>query len=182
MMEATVLNLAELRRTNVVRCEKAFHKSVDEWSPERWALAMCGEAGEVANAVKKLIRGDGSVEAIADEIADVIIYGDLLAARLGIDLSAAVVKKFNEVSDRRGCDVKLKVGGESDHEREIAGLKVRSLIRRALPSPAAVGLGGAYWGLVAEVFALGSTSAIALCREMGRDPDTGKALESVKSV
>jgi len=60
------------------------------------------------NKVKKLRRGDPiKIEDIADEIADTIIYLDLLAARLEINLDDAVRRKFNEVSTRRMSDYKL---------------------------------------------------------------------------
>jgi hypothetical protein len=39
---------------------------------------------------------------IADEIADVVTYLDLLAHVLGVDLGRAAVAKFNEVSERVG--------------------------------------------------------------------------------
>ena len=81
---------------------------------------MAGEAGEACNAVKKLRRHqDGTntskdpaskeecVDAIAAELADTIIYADLLAARLGIDLGDAVREKFNAVSVLRGADERL---------------------------------------------------------------------------
>jgi len=77
------LTLASLREANVRRCE-AFGHAVEQWSAIRWALALFGEAGELANAVKKLIRGDGSKAAVAEEIADVLIYHDLLGARMNM--------------------------------------------------------------------------------------------------
>lgn len=121
-----MLEFDRLRQVNVERCEDAFFE-LESWSPSDWGLAMGGEGGEAAealaiaisgltvvgkcgqaqNAVKKLNRGDGSVEAVAKELADLIIYADLLAARLGIDLGQAVIDKFNEVSDKKGSSVKL---------------------------------------------------------------------------
>lgn len=44
---------------------------------------------------------------IADELADLVIYADLLAARLCIDLGGSVAKKFNIVSKERGSKIKL---------------------------------------------------------------------------
>lgn len=109
----------ELRHVNKHRCAQVFHP-INAWSPTDWACAMAGEAGEVCNAVKKLRRlADGTntakdpqteeacKKAIASEIADTVIYLDLLAARLGIDLGQAVCDKFNEVSDLRGSTFKL---------------------------------------------------------------------------
>jgi NTP pyrophosphatase (non-canonical NTP hydrolase) len=109
----SVLDFQTLRIQNVKRCEKAFH-SVDGWSESDWACAAAGEMGEICDAIKKRRRGwdkpgvtAPSVDDVGKEIADTICYLDLLAARLNIDLSAAVRDKFNEVSDRVGSDVRL---------------------------------------------------------------------------
>lgn len=48
-------------------------------------------------------------EEIGKEAADIVIYLDLLCTREGIDLGAEIVKKFNEVSDRVKCGVKIPV-------------------------------------------------------------------------
>jgi NTP pyrophosphatase (non-canonical NTP hydrolase) len=114
------MDLNELRAANVTRCEEVFHP-LDAWSPTDWACALGGEAGEALNAVKKLRRladGNntakdpqteaGAIRAIAEEIADTVIYADLLAARLSIDVSAAVREKFNAVSELRGSTVFLR--------------------------------------------------------------------------
>lgn len=102
------LSFRDLRQVNVARCADVFHEP-DSWSLERWALAMIGEAGEVCNAVKKIIRedGTGSVDDLAEELADVIIYCDLLAARARIDLDEAIRRKFNKVSAKRGSGLRL---------------------------------------------------------------------------
>ncbi len=118
-MNNTDLGLRQLREANVRRCERVFHK-LDEWSPCDWATAMAGECGEACNVIKKLRRLDGAdaskdspayreglLKDAAYELADLIIYADLLAARLGIDLAAAVTNKFNAVSDVRRSDVTL---------------------------------------------------------------------------
>ena len=47
---------------------------------------------------------------IADELADAIIYADLLATRLDVSLEDAIIRKFNEVSERMGSQFKI---GES---------------------------------------------------------------------
>ncbi len=114
------LNFDQLRDANVRRCEEVFH-AINDWSPTDWATAMAGECGEACNEVKKLRRLDGADakddtpyerqrlrRCIAEEIADLVIYADLLAARLGIDLAQAIVRKFNEVSDKRNSTVYLK--------------------------------------------------------------------------
>ena len=79
---------------------------------------MAGECGEACNEVKKLRRLDGADSGcdtqrkvlrkkIGRELADLVIYADLLAARLRIDLGKEVVGKFNEVSENRGSKVRL---------------------------------------------------------------------------
>lgn len=101
------LSFAELRLANVPRCEQVFH-SLTSWSPSDWSNAMAGECGEVANLTKKLRRGENiDTMELAYELADVVIYADLLAARLGIDLGSVVRAKFNVVSERRGSSVRL---------------------------------------------------------------------------
>lgn len=96
-----------LRVANVTRCEQSFH-SLSRWNPLEWAGAAAGEMGEAANLCKKLRRGeDIPVADIGDEIADTVIYLDLLAARLGMNLAACIKRKFNVVSDRVGSEVKL---------------------------------------------------------------------------
>jgi NTP pyrophosphatase (non-canonical NTP hydrolase) len=92
----------------------------DEWTGADWSNAMCGEAGETANVVKKLRRVETGTtpgpddppldrlrEMLAEEIADTVTYADLLAAHYGIDLAAAVADKFNRVSRRQGFPDRL---------------------------------------------------------------------------
>ena len=113
------LTFAKLRVVNVARCEAVFH-GLDRWSPTDWGCAMAGEAGEACNIIKKLRRLDDGpkpayyegektrlAEEAALELADVIIYCDLLAARLGYTLEEVVKTKFNVVSNRRGSHIKL---------------------------------------------------------------------------
>jgi len=65
------------------------------------ALAICGEAGELANLVKKMWRGDQvDVAEIQDEIADIRIYLGHLCRHLRIDLDGACERKLQEVADR----------------------------------------------------------------------------------
>lgn len=106
------MNLSDFREANVARCEQYFH-SIQSWSLSDWATAMMGEGGEACNLIKKLHRGDfddneaEALHKIADEIADMVTYADLLLAAIGTPLSFALRKKFNEVSDRKGCQIKI---------------------------------------------------------------------------
>jgi NTP pyrophosphatase (non-canonical NTP hydrolase) len=103
-----------LRAVNVARCRRWHPPSSEPWTCADWSNALCGEAGELANVIKKIRRhdtgavnrGDPSreqlVKAAADELADVVIYADLLAHHFGIDLGAAIKSKFNRTSEKFG--------------------------------------------------------------------------------
>jgi NTP pyrophosphatase (non-canonical NTP hydrolase) len=100
--------LEQLHEVNEMRSEAAFGFPLTDWSPMEWGCAIAGEAGELANFLKKKVRdGVDNKDDIAKEMADVIIYIDLLSSLLEIDLPAAIRNKFNEVSDRKGVDIKL---------------------------------------------------------------------------
>jgi len=79
---------------------------------------LAGEVGEACNVIKKLererhgIRGSrATVSDLADELADVIICVDLIAMQYGIDLDAAVARKFNVTSEKVGLDTRLEPAG-----------------------------------------------------------------------
>jgi len=107
---------------NFTRRNRWHNQETEPWTGADWSNAMCGEAGEAANVVKKLRRhetktspqGDPGEDdlrlALADELADVVTYCDLLAAFYGIDLGEAVASKFNYVSRQQGFPERLPVG------------------------------------------------------------------------
>lgn len=73
------------------------------------ALEVAGEAGEVAEAIKKLLRAQrgikgstATVEDVAAEMGDLLVSLDLLADSLGINLGHAVRAKFNATSEKYG--------------------------------------------------------------------------------
>lgn len=103
------LTFDELRKANTKRATTSkFADTCKDWIVSDWAMAMMGEGGEACNLIKKARRGEPvSQSDIAKEIADTIIYADLLAHHLGIDLGSAIRQKFNEVSRRIGSDVSL---------------------------------------------------------------------------
>ncbi len=101
------LDFHTLRMVNLDRCETAFHP-LHDWSHTDWATALGGEAGEYLNKVKKQRRGEYiTTRALADELADLVIYADLAAAAQGIDLGEAVKAKFNLVSEQKGVPHRL---------------------------------------------------------------------------
>lgn len=78
------------------------------------AAEISRAAGRASNVVKKLERerygwrGSRAMKAdLADELADMVICADLCAVTAGIDLSAAVVAKFNGTSEKQGLTTKL---------------------------------------------------------------------------
>lgn len=81
--------LARLRVVNRRRAVEAFNSGA--WSIPQWACAIFGEAGELANMLKKRDRGHVQGDTvptvdIADECADIFIYCDLLCDACGIPL------------------------------------------------------------------------------------------------
>ncbi len=117
------LTFAHVSAVNRSRCEH-WHPGFPEpdasgWSGADWSNAMCGEAGEAANVVKKLRRAEAGMRGVldgdeaelrsklADEVADVYLYLDLLATYYGIDVPAAIVSKFNRVSELQGFPERL---------------------------------------------------------------------------
>ena len=85
-------------------------------------LEMAGEAGELANKIKKLVRLQRGISGttedqrtllteICGELADVVICCDLIASDLGLGLGLAVQEKFNATSEKHG--LKTMIRGES---------------------------------------------------------------------
>jgi len=119
-----MLTLRELQEVNVSRANRWHSGDYRNWSETDWACAMFGEAGEAANAVKKLLRIRTGIcqvndperlldteavarAAIAEELADMIIYAVILAARVGADIETVVIEKFNRTSAKYGFPERL---------------------------------------------------------------------------
>lgn len=113
--------LARLRAQSSARAD-TWHGD-DKWTILEWAGAMAGEAGEAANAAKKIRRVQQKIAKraaevapdamdtlrlkLAEEIADTLIYLDLLAAQADINIESAVTAKFNSVSEEFGFPQRL---------------------------------------------------------------------------
>jgi NTP pyrophosphatase (non-canonical NTP hydrolase) len=71
------------------------------------ALGLCGEAGEVAEKVKKTLRDDGGVlsherrEALARELGDVLWYLSQLATEAGLDLDEIAADNLDKLLSRQ---------------------------------------------------------------------------------
>jgi NTP pyrophosphatase (non-canonical NTP hydrolase) len=83
-----------------------------DWSIAEWTNAVAGEVGEACNIAKKIVRGDYADDPelglglLLDELADVIIYCDIIiATQLKRNTGIVVANKFNEKSDDLGIDV-----------------------------------------------------------------------------
>lgn len=85
-----------------------FNHKLELWSLSDWMTATTGELGEAANIIKKLNRVRDGVPGnsetpeqlrsqLADELADVAIYLDLLAQAAGLDLETIREAKFAKI-------------------------------------------------------------------------------------
>lgn len=120
------LSFKTLRDANIARMPtfknkhgEPAHSKPDgsDWSPAQWLQAVVGELGEYANLRKKFERGDIDAfefqVAAAAELADAVTYLDILANQVGIDLGAAVIKKFNYISRRVNSPVRITDYGDA---------------------------------------------------------------------
>lgn len=82
-----------------------------EYPREAWlaypALGLAGEAGEVAERVKKAIRDDGGTvsderrAALSKELGDVLWYVSQLATELGLDLDEIAGQNLEKLLSRQ---------------------------------------------------------------------------------
>jgi len=106
MSEVDLTALAKKMRANSERWFPSWHSDqLPVPLDVAYALGLVGEAGEVANVVKKRIR-DGATDAnlidLAAELADVFTYLMLLADECGIDMMYAYEMKLDELEYRHG--------------------------------------------------------------------------------
>ena len=86
---------------------------------EYLALGLTGEAGEIANKIKKFIR-DGATEEeflekkiqIGYEIGDVLWYCAVLAEEMGMNLGHIMEKNLQKLNDRKK---RGKLSGSGDN-------------------------------------------------------------------
>jgi NTP pyrophosphatase (non-canonical NTP hydrolase) len=99
------LTFAKFQAMNKKRCT-VISNDLTTWPIELWALAIAGEAGELCNTIKKMLRGDfkfsQALPEISKELADILTYVDLAFSKLGLRTDKELMAKFEEISQRRG--------------------------------------------------------------------------------
>ena len=81
------------------------------------SLGCAGEAGEIANKVKKILRGDHELTpevclAILNEVGDVLWYLAQIAEVLNVDLDAIAIMNLAKLKKRKEQN---KIMGEGDY-------------------------------------------------------------------
>ena len=85
-------------------------------APMYFTLGLTGEAGEIAEKVKKIIRNQGGDfsqldrEDITKELGDVLWYLAMLADNFGVSLSDVAEKNLAKLADRQARGVIKSTG------------------------------------------------------------------------
>ena len=76
-------------------------------------LGLVGEAGEVANKLKKVLREDerATYDSLPDELGDVLWYIAAICTDLGVDLGEVADKNIQKLRDRQARGV-IKGSGD----------------------------------------------------------------------
>jgi NTP pyrophosphatase (non-canonical NTP hydrolase) len=114
------LTIGRLLMINLRRCTEDFNHQLNDWSVLEWGGATAGEVGEACNVAKKLVRirdgfdkmnkgatAEELKSQLGKEMADTIHYMCLWSIAAGIDLEEALVKTFNEISEKYGSKYRL---------------------------------------------------------------------------
>ena len=79
---------------------------------EYLTLGLCGESGEVAEKIKRIIRGDGTIdETLIYELGDVLYYIARLAAFYHVSLSKVAQMNVEKLTKRMADN---KIQGKGD--------------------------------------------------------------------
>lgn len=87
--------------------KEAFKSSFYEGDLSYKALAINGEAGELAEHVKKMLRDDDGIltnirrEALKKELGDILWYMSMMAKELGISFDDIAVSNLVKIRDRK---------------------------------------------------------------------------------
>jgi len=98
------MDFERIAKVSRQRCERWHPNGLDDWSLEEWGNAFFGEAGELANVLKKIHRVQTHVHAIRDagieelrvqageELGDTYLYMDLACQAAGVEIKEIVVE------------------------------------------------------------------------------------------
>lgn len=118
------MTFEELATKNLARCTspQGFNHALNSWKVSQWTNAGAGEQGEACNLAKKLdrlregVRGnlkaadqsEADITArLGEELADIVIYADLTAQRLGLSLGECLKTAWNRKSEQLGYPERL---------------------------------------------------------------------------
>lgn len=117
------MDIQKIHDTNLSRCARWHQRGIQDWSALEWAGAMAGEAGKAVNAAKKLKHIETDMTSIKDrhytsvedarievaiQVADTILYGLSLMARVGVTTPEQVLRAvFNTKSEDYGFPERL---------------------------------------------------------------------------
>ncbi len=88
-----------------------FNDRTTEYKLMYLALGVAGEAGEVAEKIKKVMRNDNGIvsdekrESIKSEVGDVLWYLSQLSRELGFTIEDAAQANMRKITDRKSRDV-----------------------------------------------------------------------------
>ena len=100
------MNRKELQFNEYCKLASATDRYPNECKPWVYALGLTGEAGELADKIKKVYRDKGGVfkqeerEAIVKELGDVLWYLTRLGATLGFSLEQIAEINVEKLADR----------------------------------------------------------------------------------
>jgi NTP pyrophosphatase (non-canonical NTP hydrolase) len=80
---------------------------------EYFALGLCGESGEVAEKIKKMLRDDNFIDiaGLQKELGDVLWYLSQLSLCFGLDLEGIAKMNLKKLEDRKNRGV---ISGSGD--------------------------------------------------------------------
>ena len=100
------MNGKELQFNEYCKAAATTDRYPNECKPWVYALGLTGEAGELADKIKKVYRDKGGVfkqedrEAITKELGDVLWYLTRLGATLGFSLEQIAAMNIEKLADR----------------------------------------------------------------------------------
>ena len=112
------MNGKELQFNEYCKAAATTDRYPNECKPWVYALGLTGEAGELADKIKKAYRDDNGVfnqekrDAIAKELGDVLWYVTRLGATLGFSLEEIAQRNIEKLADRAKRSV---INGSGDN-------------------------------------------------------------------